>query len=82
MDQSDFEAARQKAIQVKAAINLELDKLRDFIVSIDPGLTPIESSLLTAYVLSELPQMLKRNPILMTQLKEVIEGIKRNQHRL
>lgn len=79
MDQSEFEAARQKALQVTAAINFELDKLKDFVVNFDPGLTPFESSLLTAYILHELPAMLSRNPILMTQLREVSEGIKRNR---
>lgn len=78
-ENSDFNLAKAMTIESKALIAYELDQLTKFITQFDPQLTPIESSVVAAYILHSLPQLFMNNPLLMNKLSQMSTTIKRNR---
>ena len=60
-----------KVVRARSLAVYELEKLFDYIRSIDPELEPDQAIVLTAYMLSDLPKLLQQNPTLVDRIKEI-----------
>lgn len=56
-----------------------LDKLIDYIRTIDPDLKPDEATLLTAIALHSLPELFQENPLPVNRFREAAAEIKRKR---
>ncbi|MDZ7953347.1 hypothetical protein [Nostoc sp. DedQUE09] len=70
-----------KVVRARSLAIYELEKFFDYIRTIEPELEPDQAIVLTAYVLSDLPNLFRQNPELVERIKEIATNIKLNKHR-
>ncbi|OYD93127.1 hypothetical protein CDG76_20760 [Nostoc sp. 'Peltigera membranacea cyanobiont' 210A] len=65
-----------KVVRARSLAVYELEKLFEYIRTIDPELEPDQAIVLTAYMLSDLPKLIEQNPTLVDRIKEIATNIK------
>ncbi|MEH2197404.1 hypothetical protein [Nostoc sp.] len=65
-----------KVVRARTLAVYELEKLFDYIRTIDPELEPDQVIVLTAFVLSDLPNLFKQNPELVERMKGIATNVK------
>ena len=65
-----------KVVRARSLAIYELDQLIKYTRTIDPELEPHQAIVLTAYVLSDLPNLFRQNPELVARLKDIATTIK------
>ncbi|MEH1948162.1 MAG: hypothetical protein V7K77_14595 [Nostoc sp.] len=70
-----------KVVRARGLAIYELEKLYDYIRTIDPELEPDQAIVLAAFVLADLPNLFKLNPELVDRTKEIATDIKLGSRR-
>lgn len=65
-----------KVVRARTLAVYELEKLFDYIRTIDPELEPDQAIVLTAFVLSDLPKLFQDNPALVDRVKDIATNMK------
>ncbi|MDZ7970310.1 MAG: hypothetical protein RM368_36180 [Nostoc sp. DedSLP03] len=65
-----------KVVRARSLALYELEKVIDYIGTIDPELELDQAIVLTAYVLSDLPKLFQQNPQLIARIQEKATNIK------
>ncbi|MEH2128314.1 hypothetical protein [Nostoc sp.] len=68
-----------KVVRARSLAVYELEKLFDYIRTIDPELEPDQAIALTAYILSDLPNLFVQNPELVARIKDIAANIKQKR---
>ncbi|MEH1811937.1 MAG: hypothetical protein V7K26_03630 [Nostoc sp.] len=69
-----------KVVRARSLAIYELEKLFDYVRTIDPELEPDQAIVITAYILSDLPKLFQQNPALVDQIKEIAATQKLKRH--
>ncbi|MDZ8067764.1 MAG: hypothetical protein RMY64_19430 [Nostoc sp. DedQUE08] len=69
-----------KVVRARSLAVYELEKFFDYIRTIDPELDPSQAIVLTAYVLSDLPNLFRQNPELVGRIQETATKLKLKNH--
>lgn len=69
-----------KVVRARSLAIYELEKLFDYVLTIDPELEPDQAIVITAYMLSDLPQLFQQNPTLVDQVKAIAADLKLKRH--
>ncbi|WP_445626625.1 hypothetical protein [Nostoc sp. DSM 114167] len=70
-----------KVVRARSLAVYELEKLFDYIRTVDPELEADQAIVLTAYVLADLPNLFRQNPELVDRIKEIAANIKQKNTR-
>ncbi|MEH2263826.1 hypothetical protein [Nostoc sp.] len=70
-----------KVVRARSLAVYELEKFFDYIRTIEPELEPHQAIVLTAYILSDLPNLFVQNPELVARIKEIATNIKQKRSR-
>ncbi|MEH1805386.1 hypothetical protein [Nostoc sp.] len=65
-----------KVVRARSLAVYELEKIFDYVRSIDPELEPDQAIVLTAYILSDLPKLFQQNPSLVDRVKGIAANMK------
>ncbi|MEH1995897.1 hypothetical protein [Nostoc sp.] len=65
-----------KVVRARSLAVYELEKLFDYIRTVDPELEPDQAIVLTAYILSDLPKLFQQNPSLVDEVKGIATNMK------
>ena len=69
-----------KVVRARSLAVYELEKLFEYIRTIDPELEADQAIVITAYILSDLPQLFQQNPALVDRIKEIAATQKLKRH--
>ncbi|MEH2089684.1 hypothetical protein [Nostoc sp.] len=65
-----------KVVRARGLAIYELEKLFEYVRTIDPELEPDQTIVLAAFVLADLPNLFKQNPELVGRIKEIATDLK------
>ncbi|MEH2210830.1 hypothetical protein [Nostoc sp.] len=65
-----------KVVRARSLAIYELEQFINYVRTVDPELEPDQAIVLTAYVLSDLPNLFQQNPELVDRVKEKATNIK------
>ncbi|MGV0102519.1 hypothetical protein NSTCB13_01046 [Nostoc sp. DSM 114160] len=65
-----------KVLRARSLAVYELEKLFDYIRTVDPELEPDQAIVLTAYLLADLPKLFQQNLELFGRIKEIATTVK------
>ncbi|MEH1805381.1 hypothetical protein [Nostoc sp.] len=65
-----------KVVRARSLVIYELEQFINYVRTVDPGLEPNQVIVLTAFILSGLPELFQQNPVLLAQIKDIATNMK------